>query len=214
MLDRTRARLEALYTGGPQRGSDGQLHDILKDTFMPRDRAAALTELHRSRRPELSAEIGFAYGFSTLHILDAMTEDGYGHHTAIDPYERSMWHGIGLRAVEDAGLGERFDFVERLSLIGLGAMFEAGTRVDFLFIDGNHTFNFALCDASAGDAVLQLGGILVFDDYWMPSIQKVAGFIRSNLNQVYCEVPSGHVHLVAFEKVGYDQREWNHYAEF
>src|SRR4051812_31266366 len=45
---------------------------------------AAIREL----RPVTSVEIGFAQGVSTLAILDALRENGVGHHHVVDPFQQ------------------------------------------------------------------------------------------------------------------------------
>jgi predicted O-methyltransferase YrrM len=38
----------------------------------------------RELRPELTLEIGFAYGVSTLFITEALRQNGRGHHIVVD----------------------------------------------------------------------------------------------------------------------------------
>lgn len=85
MLQSTKEKLQQLYAGGQHLGTDGQFHSIDAQTLTSQIQGDKIASIHRSLRPALSVEIGLAYGFSTLYILDAMHEGGYGHHIAIDP---------------------------------------------------------------------------------------------------------------------------------
>ena len=51
-----------------------------------------------------------------------------------------------------------------------------GERIDFAFIDGAHTFDHALVDFFYIDRMLNVGGIVAFDDLGFPCIEKVCRF--------------------------------------
>lgn len=214
MLESTRAKLEALYAGGKHRGTDEKLHGLDPRTRIKPEHGSALTALHRKIRPNLSIEIGLAYGFSALHFLDAMQEGGYGRHIAIDPYEKSYWHGIGLAAIEDAGLSARFEWIEAPSCVALARLIDAERRAQFVFIDGAHHFDAALVDFSLSDRMLDVGGVIVIDDLWMPALQRVVSFIEKNIVH-FKRVGFGYDDAACFRKIGqWDERPWDHYAEF
>ena len=56
----------------------------------------------------------------------------------------------------------------------------AGTRIQFAFIDGWHTFDHTLVDFFFIDRMLDVGGIIVMDDVGYPSIRRLCHFILSN----------------------------------
>ena len=56
----------------------------------------------------------------------------------------------------------------------------AGSRIQFAFIDGWHTFDHALVDFFFVDRMLDVGGIVVIDDVGYPSIRRLCHFILSN----------------------------------
>jgi hypothetical protein len=125
MLSSTKKKLDALYAGRSHLGTDGKLYEIDRNTNVSPDQGAALANLHRTTRPRLSIEIGMAYGFSTLFVLDAMKVGKYGRHIALDSFQRTLWHGIGLQAVRDAGLSGnfgRFRWLEERSAFALSQM--------------------------------------------------------------------------------------------
>jgi predicted O-methyltransferase YrrM len=217
MLKETKEKLAALYAGGQHPGTDGQLHTIDSTTRIDQQQGEAIAALHQSVRPNLSIEIGFAYGFSTLHILDAMKKGRYGRHIAIDPFQKTLWHGIGIRAVQDTGLAPRFSgrfrWIEEHAAYALSKMAREKTRIQFVYIDGSHLFNDALTDFCLSDKLMDIGGLALLDDLWMPAVQRVAAFISRNM-ACYERVDSGHKNLACFRKSGWDERSWDHYAEF
>lgn len=213
MLETTKAKLAALYAGGKHLGTDGQLHEIDPIVRVSDAQGEIIAKLHRSLRPTLSIEIGLAYGFSTIFILDAMKEANYGHHVALDPAEESLFHGIGLQAVKDAGLGERFEWMQRYSADALPTLLREGKHAQFIYIDGAHLFDYALVDFFLSDQILDIGGMILMDDMWMASIKRVVSFISKNMKW-YERVDVAYENLAVFRKIGRDDRAWDHFAEF
>ncbi|HXW72724.1 MAG TPA: hypothetical protein VEK34_15080 [Methylocella sp.] len=72
--------------------------------FWPIEQGATMNWLMRSHAVNRSLEIGFAYGFSTIWMLDGLRPRRNALHVAIDPYELSLWHGVGLAQVERLGV--------------------------------------------------------------------------------------------------------------
>jgi hypothetical protein len=68
-------------------------------------------------------------------------------------------------------------------------------------------------DFFCSDRVLSIGGLVIFDDMWMPSIQKVASFIRNNISN-YQEIPTDVKNVFCLKKIKEDDRAWNHFAAF
>jgi predicted O-methyltransferase YrrM len=214
MLDATMQKLAAMYEKHPQRGTDGQMHEMDPITRISIEQGHLLAGIHAAVKPKLSIEIGMAYGFSTLFIMDSIFQTGCGHHIAIDPYQDSMWHGIGHQAVKELNFDSKFELIAETSVVALTDMCKRGVKADYIYIDGAHTFDYALVDFFCSDRVLEVGGIVIFDDMWMPSIQKVASFIRANNNGSYREVPTGVNNVFCLKKLKEDDRPWDHFAAF
>ena len=135
----------------------------------------------RQHRYERTLEIGLAYGLSALFICQAHRDNGgEGHHTAIDPSERTLWKSVGLSHMERAGFADRFRFFEARSDEALPKLREEGERFDFAFIDGSHLFDNVMIDFFYIDKMLDVGGCIAFDDLWMPAVRKVASFALRN----------------------------------
>jgi predicted O-methyltransferase YrrM len=213
MLERTRQRLDSCYRGDPQPGLDGQLHPLDPNTKISREEGELLATYHARLRPAVSIEIGMAYGYSTMFVADAMHEHGYGKHFAIDPFQRTHWKGIALKAVEDLEFGHRVQHVNDYSLPALVRMHEQGVRAGFVFIDGMHTFDAAFVDFMCADRLLDVGGMIVLDDMWLPSIRKVASFVRANLAH-YRVMDTLVTNVFCVMKTGEDNRAWDHFVDF
>ena len=137
----------------------------------------ALQRLIRAHRPTTTLEVGLAYGVSALFICDALVEVGGRQHITVDPLQRE-WGNVGLRHLDEAGFGSLVEHHEAPSFRVLPALEAAGRRIDFAFIDGWHTFDYALVDFFYVDRLLTVGGILVIDDaWWYPALRKLVRYI-------------------------------------
>jgi predicted O-methyltransferase YrrM len=205
--------LESMYRGEPQLGADGKRYPLDVTTGVSRDEGTALRELHSRLKPTLSIEIGLAYGFSTTHILWAMQEGSYGHHVAIDRDQYQACHGIGATRAKLIGMEESFSLIEQHSAAALGQLAAKETQAGFILIDGDHRFDGVLVDYYLADMICPLGGVIVFDDTWMPSIRRVIRFIEANRGD-YKRLSNNIPNAIGFEKVDIDRRQWDHYVGF
>lgn len=192
-----------------------------------------LAELIRENQFTQTLETGLAYGCSAIYILSAVEKNsGSSLHVAIDPYqftdpEGKGYNGIGIDAIETLGWGSSVKFIQDRSLPALSRLLENGNKIDFMFIDGDHRFDGAFIDFILGDKILDVGGIIVLDDLWMPSIQKLCGFIENNMQ--YKRLDQRHhrrpiwrrlgnsatpARVAAFRKQADDHREWTHFVDF
>ena len=140
-----------------------------------------LRELVLKYKLKSSLEIGLAYGVSTLFICDALCQ---GHrnarHTVIDPNQTTEWKGIGIHNLQKAGFRNMVELLEMPSHKAMPKLLEQKRRFDFALIDGCHTFDYAPVDFFYIDKLLEVGGIVVFDDADFPSIRKVCRYICKN----------------------------------
>jgi len=171
-------------------------------------------------------EVGFAYGASALAIASAAATCARIEHHIFDPYQQRAWQGIGIENMRRAGFGDRFTFHDELSEFGLPKLVEAGYQCDFAFIDGNHTFDHVLLDFFYINRMLAVGGIVVFDDEWIPAIRKVTHYVEKYPAYQRLDMPphltiagktivvGNHRRLAAFQKTAQDERNWDWYEEF
>ena len=62
-----------------------------------------MKEIIRSVRPQVTLEVGCAYGVSSRYICEALQEVSAVKHIAMDPYQYSEFEGIGLANLKRAG---------------------------------------------------------------------------------------------------------------
>lgn len=206
------ALLEDLYQGEEHLGSDGQRHRIDTKTRISRAQGEYLQQLALESGAERTLEVGMAYGFSTLFLLAAHAQRGRGLHTALDPFESRVWHGIGLKKVEQSGCERYFRFFEQTSIEALPALRRERESFDLVYIDGNHQFDAVIVDFHLSDPICKVGGHIVLDDMWMPAIQSATRFIERNLP--YERVNQPIRNLLVLRKVGEDRRRWDHFVPF
>jgi hypothetical protein len=141
-----RAPLLSMYRGEKQVGADGQMHAIDTITKISALQGIWMWDVRCSVKPNRTREIGMGYGFSTLFFLAAIAQLKVGHHTAVDPFQRSDWHRIGIAKVRAVGMESKFSFLEDYSSNAATDLARANRTFDLIFIDGNHRFDDVLAD--------------------------------------------------------------------
>lgn len=197
-----RGMLLSMYRGEAQLGVDGRLHELDATTKVLPDRGMGLYgwALEATR----TCEIGMAYGFSTLFMLAAGKP-----HTAIDPHQDTSWHGIGRVAA-----GGRCRLLLERSDRAAVDLARAGESFDLIFIDGDHLFDGVMLDFHQFAPLCPIGGRIVFDDMWMPSVRTAVAFVKSDRADFAYE-PTPHLSNVAsFRRVAEDRRRWDHFVPF
>ena len=208
-----RSALLSMYRNESQIGTDGQRHKIDPDVKVSPSEGRWLFELCRKTRPKGILEIGTCYGFSSLFFLAAVTKNGAGSVTSIDPYEEAVWHGIALASVQAIGANAIFRHLAERSDRAATDLAREKASFDVIFIDGNHRFDDVLTDFYLYASLCADRGFVIFDDLWMPSIQSVASFVRANRAD-FQEQSTGESNIAVFQKMGNDSRRWNHFQRF
>jgi len=211
MRHSTKLLLEKMYEADSLEGADGRLVKIKKATKISIEQGALLYQLAKQPTVKNSLEIGFAYGFSTIYILEGLHGKSGANHIAIDPFEAGKWSGIGIQSIKRMG-AENFVWEEQYSIHALSDKIREGKKFDLIFIDGNHRFDDILVDFYLSDQVLNPGGFLILDDMWMDSTNLVAQFISTNRDYKYLKTKAKNAAL--FVKKGDDQRNWDHFVKF
>lgn len=206
--------LLSMHNHEPQLGVDGVRHPLDPSTGIGVADGLYIYDLVRQVRPLCTVEVGFAEGFSTMYFLAALHSNGSAVHVAVDPYETSAWHGIGLQKVKEAGMRERFRFLPAKSIAALPELNREAKPYEIILIDGDHRFDGAFTDFVLSDPICPKGGYILLHDLWLPSTKKVIAYIEHNRpDYARRPVPAG-VNLAAFQKVGEDQRHWIHFVDF
>ena len=171
--------LEEILKSGFVQSTDGDL--IKLDSNVTLEEGNFLSEIIAQIKPKGTLEIGLANGISALFICEAIKKIPHRHHHIIvDPNQNSEWRGSGLCSLRRAGFEKIIKFFEEPSQTVLPYLETMGVKVDFAFVDGWHTFDHTLVDFFYIDKLLNVGGVVVFDDSNWPSIRKVIKFILKN----------------------------------
>lgn len=154
-------------------------------------------------------EIGLAYGRSASYIISATNS----HHYAIDPFQNKPFNNLGIKNIKRLNLNNHLRFENDFSHNVLPKFLSKGMKFDFVFIDGDHKFDSIFVDFYYVDLVLKQKGYVLFHDSWMQSIQTVCSWIKNNKRN-YKRIKTPINNLIMFQKIGIDNREWNHFKLF
>jgi SAM-dependent methyltransferase/predicted O-methyltransferase YrrM len=205
------ALIDRIYASGKVEAADGSLLDAFPAS-LPRRHASEIERLVRDMHLTRTLETGMAYGLSTLAICGVHEARGDGSHVAIDPHQSTDWRGIGVLNLERAGLAGRARVIEARSDEALPQLRGEGLRIDFALIDGLHLFDATLVDFYLIDRLMDVGGVVVFHDTWMPAVAQAVAYVRTN--RAYDPVEPGDEAMVALRKVADDARPWDFHREF
>jgi predicted O-methyltransferase YrrM len=160
--------------------ADGESPQFPLHSNMSREEGKLIDRVFRTVAPDVSVEVGCAYGVSTLYVCDALAANGKAaKHIVIDPFQRQYWCGIGLTNIAKAGYDRFIEFLHERSEIALPALVAAGTRVQAAIIDGNHRFDHALVDFFYVNKMLVVGGVVILDDTDFPSVSRLVEHIST-----------------------------------
>lgn len=114
-----------------------------------------ISEIVRCLKPRLAAEIGVQFAHTTICMAHAMPPDGhvYGVDLVVRPVAR--------RIIEMLGMSGRVTLIEGDSGAVIGDLPEG---IEFAYIDGNHSWEFAKSDTDMLWPKLAEGAIVVYDD--------------------------------------------------
>lgn len=118
-------------------------------------------------------EIGTLFGFSTLHLAEALARTGGTLDTIDKRQEQNRWGDAGLisnihevaeRLTSEGGYDDVVRFVVGESNAALPRLIRQGRRYDVALIDGAHNFPMMSLDFIAVDVMLVVGGYVFLDD--------------------------------------------------
>jgi predicted O-methyltransferase YrrM len=150
-------------TGGgttPQRGE--QIHNFVREQGF-----------------ENCLELGLAHGVGSVYIASALEANGRGHLTSVDHILALERDPLASDLLEQAGLAHRVTlvfeptsytwFLHRMLREQLSPDSTIDPCLDFVFIDGSHTWEVDGFAFLLVDKLLKPGGWILFDDlYWRP----------------------------------------------
>ena len=182
--------LEKIFESNKFINSKNQIIQIHSET--KKNQCEYLQNIIRTNNFKKSIEIGFAYGMSTLAITEEVVSNG-GNHVVIDKFQNSDWNGNGLDLINQAGYTEKIEFYENFCYEVLPSLLKDGREFDFAYIDSTKLFDFLLVDFFFIDKILDINGIIVFDDLGWLSVKKLLRFISQFPNyEVYSQFPQNY----------------------
>ena len=207
------SRLISMYQGDLQRGVDGKWHNLDPVVKISPSQGMWIYNLCRAKMPTpRTLEVGMAYGYSTIYFLAALSQNGGGCHTAIDPFQ-DAWGRVGLAHANALSSPGVFRFFSDRSDRVATDLARSGETFEVIFIDGNHRFDDVLVDFYLYAPLCAIGGYIIFDDSWMSSIQTVASYIRAN-RMDFKEISTREQNIFVFQKVSHDSRSWKNFRKF
>lgn len=159
-----------------------------RDSHMREDEGALLQAIIDDVKPSTTLEVGMAYAVSTLYICEALERSGRQPvaHYSLDPFQSTLWRGIGRQHVVEAGYGPMVTVIEERSELALPELLRRGVRVDFALIDGWHTFDQVMVEFYYLNRMLNVGGVIAFDDAARRSINRAIRYaINYDAYKVY-----------------------------
>jgi len=119
-------------------------------------------------------EIGFGTGSTAAYMLAGIAALGEGHVTSID-FSADNFNHLGKALV---GACESHTLIEENSNAVVPRLFGEGRRFDFVFVDGWKTFDHLTMEAYFLARMLTVGGAIMFDDAFMPSVHRVISLLK------------------------------------
>jgi hypothetical protein len=111
------------------------------DPNISKSEAAELFATVLRFKPRNSLEVGLAHGISALAIVDAIKQNGFGHHHIIDPFQRNNGY-IGKLNTERNRYSAISSFYERFP----EEVIPQVPNLQFAFVDASHLFDFTLME--------------------------------------------------------------------
>ncbi len=144
------------------------------------EKGTFLKDLVIEAKAEVTLETGCLYGISSMWICEGLREAGGKRHIVIDPFQMKKHRGVGIANLERAGFGDVVEFFEQPGHLALPELEKRGQVIDFAFIDGWHTFDYALVDFFYIDHLLRVGGIVAIDDVNLVPLKKLMRYLLTN----------------------------------
>jgi predicted O-methyltransferase YrrM len=205
------AHLSNVYRTGVIFDVDGHREEI-NESCTQQSEGQILWYITRQLRPTLIIETGFGRGASAAFFLSALSP-WHGKLISIDPYFRGWAGETGRTFVRQLGLEQNHVLLEVPSEIALPMHVakKPAEKIKFAYIDGCHHFDSALIDFIYFDRMLEIGGVIGFDDAPAPAVWTVTSFIANNFPY---RLHYATRRLVLCQKVAENNREWTHFRPF
>lgn len=160
------------------------------------------------------AEVGLAFGISAMYILHAIQNYRNNFLISIDPCQTEQWKNMAIKLIKEANLDKTHTLMEEKSYTALPKLLEkyGEGSLDFIFIDGWHTFDYTLVDFFYADLLVREGGMIIVDDVLHRGVNKFEKYIKTNYG-FYKQLNSPKT-VGCFKKLRKDDRDWDFHRDF
>jgi predicted O-methyltransferase YrrM len=171
-------------------GPDGRRHPL--HSHVPPLEGQIMQAWISKFQPSRFLEIGLGYGISTHYICDAIQNlTCFESYAVVDPYQLSGFNDLGLYNLQRAGYEALFTLHRELSEAYLPRIWSAGAQLDFVLIDGGHTFENVFIDYFYASRMLVQGGLLLFDDVEFAGVKWTIDYVESRAEFQRLALPEG-----------------------
>jgi predicted O-methyltransferase YrrM len=133
-----------------------------REHITPPGETAMLVSLIRRLKPQRVLEIGTFFAQTTLAMAEAITANGIGRLDTIDPFGGDRVPDIMAKWREAERAVTHFQPIYSMTYFSELEMKDE--TLGLAFVDGNHTFDYALYDLSCAAGRLAPGGVIVVDN--------------------------------------------------
>ena len=218
--------LKKLYESKELVDGNGKKHTIQGLTTI--NSIKLIREIILNEKPSSTLEIGLAYGGSALTFLSTLkeinSEDFF--HIAIDPFQKEYYGDLACQLICEAKLQDHFKILRNKSYLEMVNLIKSKSKFDLIYIDGSHLFDEVFLDLFYSTILLNVNGIVLFDDCVDPDVKKVINFLENNCKSHYVEIDYkkynnsrkslkkslanflGYRQIKGYKKISEDQRSW------
>ena len=122
-------------------------------------------------------ETGFGTGSTAIYMLDAIKERD-GAVVSID-WSKDNFNDIGRRNISLYGPAGKHTLIEEPSWRVMPRLVAEGRTFDFVFVDGWKAFDYLVYELFLVNRMLTVGGVVMFDDSYLPSVRKAIGVLKA-----------------------------------
>ena len=151
-------------------------------------------------------------------LIDGKDKDFYL--ISVDPYQCIQWKNAAVKHLEDAKLQSYNTLIEELDAVALPEILSLISKqklelFDFIFIDGDHKFDYTLLDFMYADMMLKIGGVIVVDDVRYENVKACMNYIDTNYKHFKkLKGVNASKTMNLYVKIEDDKRTWDFHVPF